>query len=61
MCVIMGHYEFAVWCILYFCENINQFEMEKLERANMDIRVVKYVRNDTKSSLKCHGKILFYT
>ena len=36
MCVIIGHYIFAVWCILHFGENMNQFEMEKLMRANMD-------------------------
>ena len=37
MCVIIGHYIFAVWCILHFGENMNQVEMEKLMRANMDI------------------------
>ena len=38
--------------------------MEKLIRANMDICgkiCTKTARNDTKSSLKCHGNILFYT
>ena len=64
MRVIIGHYIFAVWCILHFGENMNQFEMEKLMRANMDICgkiCTKKARNDTKSSLKCHGNILFYT
>ena len=37
MCVIIGNYVFAVWCILYFGVNMNQFEMEKLKRANVDI------------------------
>ena len=43
---------------------MNQFEMEKLKRANMDIRgkiCTEKARNDTKSSLKCYGMILFYT
>ena len=43
---------------------MNQFEIEKLMRANMDICgkiCTKKARNDTKSSLKCHGNILFYT
>ena len=64
MRVIIGHYIFAVWCILHFGENMNQFEMEKLMRANMDICgkiCTKKARNDTKSSLKCHGNILFNT
>ena len=64
MCVIIGHYISAVWCILHFGENMNQFEMEKLMRANMDICgkiCTKKARNDTNSSFKCHGNILFYT
>ena len=27
---------FAVWVILYFGKNMNQFEMEKLKRSNME-------------------------
>ena len=49
---------------VYFGENMNQFQMEKLMRANMGICgkiCTKTARNDTKSSLKCHGNILFYT
>ena len=66
MCVIIGSYVFAVWCILYmyFGVNMNQFEMEKLKRANVFICgeiYAKKARNDTKSGLKCHGIILFYT
>ena len=50
MRVIIGHYIFAVWCILHFGENMNQFKMEKLMRANMDIcgKIrTKQARNDT--------------
>ena len=64
MCVIIENYVFAVWCILYFGVNKNQFEIEKLKRANVEIRgeiYAKKARNDTKSGLKCHGIILFYT
>ena len=49
---------------VYFGENMNQFQMEKLMRANMGICgkiCTKTAGNDTKSSLKCHGNILFYT
>ena len=59
-------YYHVVWCILHFGENMNQFEMEKLMRANMDICIcgkicTKKAGNDTNSSFKCHGNILFYT
>ena len=43
---------------------MNQFEMENLKRANVDICgeiYAKKARNDIKSGLKCHGIILFYT
>ena len=50
---------------MHFGENMNELEMEKLMRANMDICgkiCTKKARNDTKSSFKCHGNvILFYT
>ena len=66
MCVIIGHYIFAVelWCARYFAlENMNQFEMEKLKRANMDICgkiCTKKAPTDTKSISKCQGNLNFY-
>ena len=51
LCVIIGHFIFAVWCILHFGENMNQFEMEKLKWEQTWIYVVKSV-------LKRHEMIL---